>query len=87
MEILIVGKSGMGKSNLADILKAEIFKRDRNCTISTNDLDREHKTLGHGNSPYNITVSRELPTELSKFDITIQIHTPALKSKLDLLNS
>jgi hypothetical protein len=58
MNILIVGKSGVGKSNLGDIVKNTIFKLDSNAKIESDDPDRAVKSFGKGNNVYNIRVKK-----------------------------
>jgi CO dehydrogenase nickel-insertion accessory protein CooC1 len=58
MNILIVGKSGVGKSNLGDIIRNTIFKLDNNAIIHTDDPDRSVKTFGTGSNEYNIHVRK-----------------------------
>jgi CO dehydrogenase nickel-insertion accessory protein CooC1 len=75
MEILIVGKSGNGKSNLADLIKNAIFKADAESCININDPDRENKSLGQGKNEYNINVRREASQEdKNKADISVEIN-------------
>lgn len=56
MEIAIVGISGIGKSNLGDIIRNTIFKLDSNSCIRTNDPDRTKVTLGSGSNMYNVNI-------------------------------
>ena len=58
MNILIVGKSGVGKSNLGDIVKNTIFKLDADATINSDDPDRAVKSLGKGNNKYSISIKQ-----------------------------
>lgn len=62
MNILVIGKSGFGKSNLGDIVRNTIFKLDSNSTIHSSDPDRSIKSLGQGSNIYNISV-RQLKDE------------------------
>ena len=74
MNILIVGKSASGKSNLGDLLKSYLFRRDKDCSIHVDDKDRQIKSLGSGPNIYNIYV-RQLPEKevMEKADIVIDI--------------
>lgn len=69
VNILIVGKSGYGKSNLGDIIRNAIFKIDGNSAISSNDPDRSVKLLGHGSNAYKVDV-RQLDSEESLGSLT-----------------
>jgi len=86
MNILIVGKSGLGKSNLGDIVKNTIFKMDGNATINTNDPDRAVKAFGTGSNVYNINIKqlaegvsiKDLAKEaIEEYDIIIDINNKA----------
>lgn len=63
MDILIVSKSGFGKSNMGDIIRNTIFKLDSDSTVNSGDPDRSMKYLGHGSNVYNITVRQLRPEE------------------------
>ena len=78
MNILIVGDSGSGKSNLGDFIRNLVFKLDREASITTDDLDREVKTFGSGKNVYNLKVQRS-PTdeEVKKADIVISLNNKA----------
>lgn len=58
MNILIIGKSGTGKSNLGDIIKTAIFKVDKDAKIETNDPGRSIKVFGSGNTLYQINMKQ-----------------------------
>lgn len=80
MNILLVGKSGLGKSNLGDIVRNSIFKADSNACISTDDPDRTVKTLGQGTNSYLLKVRREaLPEDLEQADIVVTVNTSKFK--------
>ena len=85
MEILIVGKSGYGKSRVDDALRNFIFKKDKDCTITTDDPDRETKILGKGKNIYNLHVSQIVPETLDSYDVIVEIRSKALSTLLDLL--
>jgi nitrogenase subunit NifH len=77
VNILVVGKSGVGKSNLADVIKHAIFKVDKDCIIHTDDPDRASMHLGSGNNQYSIMIRK--PENLSleeeeQADIAITIN-------------
>lgn len=69
MNILLVGKSGLGKSNLGDIVRNTVFKLDSNSTINSDDPDRSMKSLGSGSNIYNISV-RQLGSNESLENLT-----------------
>jgi CO dehydrogenase nickel-insertion accessory protein CooC1 len=78
MNILIIGKSGYGKSNLTDVVKNAIFKADEDAVIHIDDPDRNDKALGGGSYEYNIGVRREVKQdEVDKADIVVEIKTKA----------
>lgn len=56
MNIVIIGKSGVGKSNLSDLVRNTIFKMDNNAKIESDDPDRAVKTFGSGSNVYNVSV-------------------------------
>ena len=56
MNILIIGNSGVGKSNFGDIMKNLIHRHDPDCTIVITDPSREQKTLGTGKNIHRISV-------------------------------
>jgi GTPase SAR1 family protein len=88
MDILIMGKSGFGKSNLADRIQNAIFKADKDASITTNDPDRETKVFGHGKNSYGIHITKEYPLEgLDKFDVVVDIRSPKFKEIFDSLNT
>jgi ABC-type cobalamin/Fe3+-siderophores transport system ATPase subunit len=75
MNIIIIGKTGVGKSNLADILKNVIFKMDSDSEVMVDDPDRESKQLGSGKNIHTIKVVREneVPENLTVYDMVINI--------------
>lgn len=88
MNILIVGKSGYGKSKLGDLIKTQIFKADPDATINVDDPDREVKTLGSGKNIYNVLVRiwsesiKEIPEEeLVNQDIVVLINSPEFNKR------
>jgi dephospho-CoA kinase len=86
MEILIVGKSGAGKSNFADILKNLIFKMDKDSEIIIDDPDRDVKKLGNGSTVHKIKVRRPEEStgdDVSDCDILIQIKSDKFKQWFD----
>jgi dephospho-CoA kinase len=86
MNILIIGKSGVGKSNLADLLKNLIFKMDKQSNITINDPDREVKQFGSGISCHTITVVRDkVEANEFEYDIEIEIKTNQFKDWFDKL--
>ncbi len=87
MNILIIGKSGCGKSNLSDIIRNGIFKADSNSAIHVNDPDRTVKDLGEGKNVYNIAVRREMQKEdVDDADIVVEIKTKTFVEKFRELN-
>lgn len=88
MNILIIGESGVGKSNLGDILKGLIFKHDKDCTITVDDPDRELKTLGHGPRLHTIHVSRDPNVKYrEEMDMVIVLGTKSFKEWYDTVYS
>lgn len=84
MKILIKGKSGVGKSILADILKNLIFKMDNNSEILIDDPDRETKQLGSGLNIHTIKVVRnDVEVDKNEFDIVIDIKSNQFKDWYD----
>jgi energy-coupling factor transporter ATP-binding protein EcfA2 len=79
MNILIYGKSGCGKTEFADLLKNIIFKTDSNAKVELKDLDSEIKSLGDGTNVHRITVSREVPLDLSQYSIVANIRDDSFK--------
>jgi CO dehydrogenase nickel-insertion accessory protein CooC1 len=78
MNILIVGKSGYGKSNLSDLIRNAIFKADENCKITVDDHDRDSKVFGGGENEYTINVRREMKQEdYENADIVVEINSKA----------
>ena len=82
MEILIVGKSGYGKSNMGDLVRNTIFKMDEDAVITSHDPDRSVKVLGHGQNIYNVKVKQLgpednlaslTPEEASSADVIISV--------------
>ena len=74
MYILVAGTSGVGKSVMGDFIRNSIFKADNDCTIYSDDEDRQVKTFGRGQNKYTINVMRTLEKEdLEKADIVIEI--------------
>ena len=88
MYILILGKSGTGKSNLSDALRNAIFKVDDDCTILTDDEDRQVKKFGSGSNEYTINVARNLEKEVEeKADVIIELRTEKFLEIFRKLNS
>lgn len=80
MKILIVGKSGMGKSNLGDIIRNAIFRADSEACITTDDPDRETKTLGQGPNDYSLEVRQQASNQaLEEADVVVYINTGRFK--------
>ncbi len=82
MKILIIGKSGMGKSNFADIIKNFIFKNDGDCEIIVDDTDRETKQVGQGKDIHTVKVRRPdmcLDRDVNECDILVQIKNDNFK--------
>ena len=80
MYILVHGKSGLGKSNLGDVIKGIIFKMDPSCAIHVDDEDRKVKTFGGGDNEHTINVMRTLEEEDEKLaDVVIRIRTGKFK--------
>ena len=78
MNVLIIGESGHGKSNLTDVVRNAIFKADEDAAIHVDDTDRNNKVLGDGKYEYNIVVRREAKQdEVDKADIVVEIKTKA----------
>ena len=93
MNILIIGESGSGKSNLGDLIRNGIFKADKNSSIRTDDIDREVKTFGKGKNIYNLQI-RQLDgkeavsidgMELSKFDVIVLLKGGEFKKRFEQL--
>jgi uridine kinase len=88
MEILIVGRMGVGKSVIGDKIKNQIFKSDKFAAIHIDDPgSREAKTIGNGNNDYYIRV-RQTPTQEEEInaDIIVNIKTNMLAVRLKELN-
>lgn len=83
MNILIYGKSGVGKTEFADILKNLIFKTDNNAKVEVKDLDSEVKLLGSGTNIHRITVVREVPLDLSPYSVVVNIRDQNFKEWFD----
>jgi CO dehydrogenase nickel-insertion accessory protein CooC1 len=86
MNILIVGKSGVGKSNFADILKNFIFKVDSNAEVIVDDPDREAKILGHGSNTHEIKVQKvedNADVNSCEYDIVVNIQSDNFKKWYD----
>lgn len=82
MNILIVGESGCGKSNLSDVIRNGIFKADPDSNIHVDDPDRSRKDLGEGNNGYSIIVRREmLQEDADNADIVVKIKSKAFVEK------
>lgn len=82
MDILILGKSGVGKSNFADMLKNVIFKMDKDAEVLVDDPDRESKQLGSGKNIHKIKVRRienRDENDMNSCDILIQIKNEKFK--------
>ena len=73
MNILIVGKSGVGKSNLGDIIRNTIFKLDSDALIKTDDPDRSVKTFGTGSNEYGISIERADEWESLRSAVTEEV--------------
>jgi ABC-type glutathione transport system ATPase component len=83
MDILIIGESGYGKSNLGDILKAAIFKSDKESRVVTDDKNRANPTLGNGKNQYNILIRNPEDIDMPPSDITITINNHNFKEWVD----
>lgn len=77
MKIAIVGKSGVGKSRLGDILLSTIFKMDSDASIEVDDADRAKKIWGSGQkqNKYKITVRQMLAQVEDEQDIVIAVNS------------
>lgn len=70
MNILIIGKTGTGKSNLVDIIRSTIFRVDPDAKIETNDPGRSIKVFGKGGKQYNVNTKQvKNNNEISLFEI------------------
>jgi energy-coupling factor transporter ATP-binding protein EcfA2 len=76
MKILIIGESGLGKSNISDIIRNGIFKADSNACITVNDPSREVKELGAGDNKYVIDVLHD-GENVGDYDIVVNVKTKA----------
>jgi ABC-type glutathione transport system ATPase component len=86
MNILIIGKSGSGKSRMCGLIMNFITMHDEDCRIITNDQDRKKKECGNGKNEYKIDVFQKpaISTDADKdtipnlvlqgYDITIDIN-------------
>jgi CO dehydrogenase nickel-insertion accessory protein CooC1 len=85
MKILILGKSGVGKSNFADILKNYIFETDKNSVILIDDPDRANKKLGSGNDEHKIKVKKleDGNENIAEYDIVVNIQSEKFKEWFD----
>jgi len=82
MNILIVGNSGMGKSNMADLLRNGIFKADREAAIKIDDADRVAKAMGNGKNEYSIVVRQQATKEdEDRADVVVEIKSKAFIDK------
>ena len=76
MNILVLGKHGLGKSLLGDLLKVAIFKKDSNSTVNIDDKDRQFKSLGTGKTTYNILIRQDAEEEVKQSaDVIVEIRT------------
>lgn len=83
MNILIYGKSGVGKTEFAEILRNLIFRTDSNAKVEVKDLDSELKSIGSGSNVHRITVVRELPKDTSQYGIIINVRDQSFKDWID----
>jgi len=86
MKIIIIGKSGVGKSNLSDLLRNLIFKLDKDSKIMVDDHDRQIKEFGSGQDNHTIRVARDDSNiNITDYDIEIRIKTNKFKDWFDNL--
>lgn len=82
INILIIGKSGVGKSLLAQKIKNYIFKSDPNSKISIVDVF-PYTTTGNGTNEYIITINKEVKQEsLDSADVVIEVKTDKLVNRI-----
>jgi len=83
VNIIITGKSGVGKSLLANKLKNHIFKTDSNSQISIREKDEQNKDTGSGENVYVIEVGQSFTKEeMDTVDIVIEIKSNALVNRI-----
>jgi broad-specificity NMP kinase len=83
MNIIITGKTGVGKSILANKLKNYIFKTDPNSKISIRDENESDRDTGNGTNEYVIAISQKPSKEdLEAADIVIEVKSNALVNRI-----
>ena len=87
MEIAIIGNHGVGKSNMADIIRNAIFKSDKDAAINMDDDSRDIKVFGHGKNIYNIHVAGDIEVLSTEPDILINIKGGEFKLWFDKMYS
>jgi GTPase SAR1 family protein len=90
MNILIVGQPDTGKSNLADIIKNNIFKMDKESTIVINDYNKDSNSeFGSGVNKHKIKIIKRGTEggviDFKEFDIVIDISSKSFKEWFDQL--
>jgi GTPase SAR1 family protein len=86
VNILIVGNKDTGKSNLANMLKNDIFKLDKEATIIIDDSSLQNGNFGSGHNIHNIKVCRtEEVSNLNDYDVRINIVDGKFKEWFDNL--
>ena len=77
MNILVVGKSGVGKSLMGDLIKNTIFRLDSDSTVNIDDPDRDVKVFGRGSNIYSLKIKRDKEGQEEIADITVIINGSA----------